>query len=126
MTNDRRRLPSIVGALSLVLMTGLGCEPDHNPNKPGPPKIVAAYVVPADLPAACDTSDLRSWGGPAPAHTFYMRDSMGMQQPIRCVPNLILDDSPGPFHYNSVIWLIFSELLDGDKIEVQDNVLLTS
>src|SRR5262249_29669891 len=141
MTHGRVQLPSIavLGAVAAAALAS--CEPDHNRDVPGPPKIISAYVGTADytgLPvvavgfggSSCAACDPRSWGG-----NFFTRPDPTMPPvPVRCVPDVLhppdamnpIDHPSMGFPYNTAVRLVFSEGLNGDKIEDQDNVTLTA
>jgi hypothetical protein len=129
MTQGRRfRSPSIavLGALAgVAAFTMTSCEPDHNRDVPGNPKIISAYIVDQDpmgpvTSGACDITDPRAWGG-----TFQTRDSMGTLSDIRCVPDLLNPkDANKTFSYYVQLRMVFSEGLNGDAIEDQDNIKL--
>jgi hypothetical protein len=88
---------------------------------------MSAYVIDqaatAPIPAgSCDTTDPRAWGG-----SFQTRDSMGNLTDVRCVPDMLNPKDMGMmFSFNVQVRAVFSEGLNGDAIETQDNIQLTS
>jgi hypothetical protein len=87
------------------------------PNAPDPAK--------CDLfgpSSTCDTTDPRSYGG-----TFQNIKPDGSPVPVQCVPN-VLDSrySTNAYPYCLQLRFVFSEGLNGDLIETQDNVLQTA
>src|SRR5262249_33799108 len=105
---------------------------DHPRDVPGPPHVIAVYAFGdpefGDRCGLFANADPRVYGG-----NFVQRDAMQNEVPIRCVPDLTRTgsdamsfDHPAEFTYNVQLQWVFNELLDGDKIEVQDNVALTS
>jgi hypothetical protein len=150
---SRLRVVAVLGALGAVgatAITVMSCEPDHNRDVPGPPKIISAYVNDLKFPPStasdqinggmCDGTDPRFFGG-----GFVVHDQTDPTKAynVRCIPDLLAQmpdnttgcvggaagpgcGDTGPFSYAVQVRAVFSEGLDGDKIEMQDNVKLIS
>jgi hypothetical protein len=135
---------SALGAIAAGGITVMSCEPDHNRDVPGPPKIISAYVN--DLKATyatasaqingggCDGTDPRMFGGGFQVHD---QTDPNTVFDVRCIPDLLANppkmdlcgpgcNDTGPFSYATQVRVVFSEGLNGDLIEDQDNVKLVS
>jgi hypothetical protein len=131
-----------LGAIGASAITVMSCEPDHNRDVPGSPRIISAYVNDLKNPpstsspqingGSCDGTDPRFFGGNFQVHD--MTDPNKAYN-VRCIPDLLaampdpnvcgpMCGDQGPFSYAIQVRVVFSEGLNGDAIEDQDNVKL--
>jgi len=101
MNHGRSRLrvvavASALGAIAAGGITVMSCEPDHNRDVPGPPKLMSAYVNDLKLPPStassqingggCDGTDPRMFGGGFVVHD---QTDPTIAYPVRCYPDLL-------------------------------------